>query len=347
MNGFVDFKKEQRLLSEAEQRGATRPVLSAVPTGTANTKSKSTGQPIWEEGETRIGIDNEGEFILENPGIPQSRAAGKKKTKLFLALAATAIGVGGVGYFKFFRSAEPYNSVALSGQTEPTAAPVEPVFNPIAAVSEPAAAASEPVKAAEAVITEQAIPDAHSALTAPIEMAIVEPVAANNEAEKLQASEIQQLRVDLTKLEVAVSALQERLTVAAAVKRASASPYRTERKVVHTLNPNGVVQAPPVVATVAEANPTPVATVVASKQRNEDAYPNVLGVDMWDGKPSVVVGAANGKEKPSYKVYSAGDRVDGMELRQADANSGTVVLSASGNSVRVKAGNATRVAQKQ
>lgn len=68
MNGFVDFKEEQRLLDEAEQSRVKRPTLSAVPTGTANTQPKAQPAELtWEEGETRVGTDNEGEFILKTP----------------------------------------------------------------------------------------------------------------------------------------------------------------------------------------------------------------------------------------------------------------------------------------
>lgn len=338
MSGFVDFKEEQRLLDEAQQSRANRPALSAVPTGTANTQSKAqTAELSWEEGETRVGTDNEGEFILENSGIQQSRTA-SKKSMLIVALAITVIGVGGVGYFKFLRPTGKYNSVALSGPTETKKAPIEPVFNPLAGANGAATATPEPVKPVATVITESAVADSHGTSVSTSNKPIVEPSTTTKEAVNLQAVEIQNLRVDLNSLEETVTKLQERLTLVAEPKHVPALAPRIGRKPIHVLNPNAVTKAP--IQTAQPAMNPPVVTTAAPTGAHDDPSSTVLGVDLWDGKPSVVVGTANNKGKTSYKVYSAGDRVDGVELRQADPNSGTVVFNVSASNVRVKAANA-------
>ena len=337
MNGFVDFKEEQRLLDEAEQSRVKRPTLSAVPTGTANTQPKEQPAELtWEEGETRVGTDNEGEFILENPGIPPSRTAGKK-SKLIIALVITVIGVGGVVYFKFLRPTAKYNSVALSGPTETKNTPIEPVFNPLAPANGATTATPEPVKPAETVITESAVPESRSPSVTPANKAVVEAPATNKDAVDLHAAEIQQLRVDVNNLEATVSKLQERFAVADAPKPEPVNVPRIEPKPIHALNPNAVSKAS--VQTTKPATNPPVVTTAAPAGPHNDSSPTVLGVDMWDGKPSVVVGTANNKGKTSYKVYSAGDRVDGVELRQADPISGTVVFNVNGSKVRVKSDN--------
>jgi hypothetical protein len=343
MNGFVDFKEEQRLLDEAELSRVKRPALSAVATGTAKTQPKApVGEPSWDEGETRVGTDNEGEFILENHGIQQSRAAGKQ-TKLIVAFAITVIGIGGVGYFKFLRPTAKYNSVELSGTTEKKSAPVEPVFNPLAPAKGATTATSEPVKPAETTITELAAPDSHSTSVSTTNKAVVEPTEPNKDAVDLQAAEIQQLRVDLNNLEVTVNKLQERFALAAAPKPAPVNAPRIERKPIQVLNPNAVTKAP--IQPAKPVTKSPVVATGAPVGTRDDSSPTVLGVDIWDGKPSVVVGTANHNGKTSYKVFAAGDRVDGMELRQADPISGTVVFNVSGNNVRVKADNPSDISK--
>lgn len=346
MNGFVDFKEEQRQLDEAEHgRVVDRPALSAVPTGTANSQPKApVAEPSWDEGETLVGTDNDGEFILENPGIPQSSAA-SKKAKLIIALAITVIGVGGVAYYKLMRPTAKYNSVEFSGPSEAKNGPVEPVFNPMTATAKVATAATpEPSKPVEAVVTELAVADTHGTSASPTNKAVSEPVAGNNEAVHLQTAELKQLRVDLNNLEASVNKLQERIALVDAPKPVQTGAPRIVRKPVQLLNPNVVIKAatspakpvttPPVVSTAAPAGP------------HDEPSPMVLGVDMWDGKPSVVVGTAVTKGKTIYKVYSTGDRVDGVEVRQADPNSGTVVFNVSGSNVRVKTdANASKGAQ--
>lgn len=339
MSGFVDFKEEQRLLDEAQHSRANRPALSAVPTGTANTQSKAqTAELSWEEGETRVGTDNEGEFILENSSIAQSPAA-SKKGMLIVALAITVIGVGGVGYFKFLRPTGKYNSVALSSPTETKKAPVEPVFNPLAGTNGAATATPEAVKPVETVITESAVANSHGPSVSTSNKPDVEPSTTTKEAVNLQAVEIQQLRVDLNNLEETVTKLQERLTLVAEPKHVPALVPRIARKPIHVLNQSAVTTAP--IQTAKPATNPPNVTTSAFTGQRDDPSPTVLAVDIWDGKPSVVVGTANNKGKTSYKVYSAGDRVDGVELRQADPNSGTVVFNVSASNVRVKAANAS------
>ena len=111
---------------------------------------------------------------------------------------------------------------------------------------------------------------------------------------------------------------------------------RVVKKPVQTLNPDAVTKVAPRPAK--PVSNTPVEIIEESAGTRDESSPTVLGVDIWDGKPSVVVGMAN-KGKTSYKVYAAGDRVDGMELRQADPITGTVVFNVGGNNVRVKADN--------
>jgi hypothetical protein len=334
MRGAVDFKEEQRLIGEAEQGAVKRPTLSAVPTARTQPQAQPA-EPIWGEGETRVGTNPEGEFILENTVIPSSSASGKK-TKLIVALALTIIGFGGVAYFKLFRPTTTYNSVALSGPTETKSAPVEPVFNPLTSGTETAVATPAPTKPVEAVITELAVPESSGASSSATDKTVVAPVETNAEAVTLQAAEVKQLRVDLTSLEASVNTLKEQIARVDAPKPLQARVPRVVKKPVQPLNPDAVTKAATRPAKP-ESN-TPAAIIEESAGTRDESSPTVLGVDIWDGKPSVVVGTAN-KGKTSYKVYAAGDRVDGMELRQADPITGTVVFNVGGNNVRVKADN--------
>lgn len=259
--------------------------------------------------------------IKERPAMnkaePASNTQAKKPNVLLWAVGAVlVIGAAGAGTTMWVKSHQkkPYTS-AIAPETEPVPAPKLPEVQ--------SAQAAQSVASASAPSTVQ--PLASAAATVAPEVAAKPAV---EQAELLRrVSRIESI------LETLFDALRSRGYIKAAknaedwseFSAGDMNPYPPEKPstpVVPVVR-RVVKVAPALVTQVAPVATTPVAAPVAPKQSQ------VLAIDMWDGRPSVVLGSGVPEDK-RVVVQQVGETRNGVTLKSVDVHNQRAVFTVGG-----------------
>lgn len=233
--------------------------------------------------------------------------------------------------------AQPQADAARPHPAEPAAVAAQPESATAAVAALPEADESLHPSVAEAPVTAQALPAAEPARadetpdqplpaaagqeSPAVQVALAVPAAAAPAPATVATPE------DLAALRIEIAALQGELQTlraereapqAATLQKAAATPppAAKPRRVRAAPHPQAEGEAPkPSIRLVAPAAPK--------------ALPELLAIDEWAGKPSVIVGLA-GDNGTQTRVLSPGDTLNGVQLKAVDAARGQAHFIAGG-----------------